>query len=708
MRNDEKINILLVDDKEENLLALEAIIDRDDYRLVKASSGEEALKCLLKNDFAAILLDVQMPGMDGFGTAKIIKAREKTKNIPILFITANNFDSDHIFMGYSLGAIDYILKPFDPFILKAKVDGFVDIYRMKQKLIKQAEALAEKNKMIEYMAFHDSLTDLPNRRYFNKKLNDILLKSKQAFQSFTIMYLDMDHFKYINDSLGHLIGDRVLQEVGKSLAGAVRESDFVARTGGDEFNIILPNTNREMALEIAEKLLDVINETFYIDSYELFITACIGISVFPYDGEDSTVLMKNADAALYRAKEQGRNLYKVFHSGMNIQTYRAFALKNDLRKALERQEFEIVYEPRIGAGNGIVTSAQASLRWNHPNWGTIYPMEFIPLAEEIGLMVAVDEWSLKTVCSHIKLWEEAGIPTIPIAMNLSKQQFLQKDMMANILHIISTTAVSPSLLEFEMPEGVILANESIINSVICQLREIGIKITISNFGLGYTTLNYLKSHPVDKLKIDKSFVHFTTLMYSNHPPLIATVISLAESLQMSVIADGIENEEQWKVVRELNCQEFQGLLISPPVLPNDFQIFIEKNNEEAFFNNNATISYINSEKAVLNKKIKTNHIADADIDVNQNEEILRAALTRVKETYSISTREMDVFTLIVNGLNNRKISEELFISEHTVKNHITSILQKLGVNDRLQAMAIVYQACLEEGKNLSGLRKKSM
>ena len=333
LKNEDKINILLVDDRPENLLALEAIIERDDYNLVKASSGEEALKYLLKHDFAAILLDVQMPGMDGFGTAKIIKAREKTKNIPILFITANNMDTEHIFMGYSLGAIDYILKPFDPIILKAKVEGFVEIYKMKQTLIHQAYALEEKNKVIEYMAFHDGLTGLPNRRMFNDQLILKLNRAKRMKQTFGIMYLDLDRFKYINDSLGHIVGDKLLKEVSKRLSASVCEKAFVSRVGGDEFNIILPDTDREEALEIAENMIESVSQPFIIDQYEVFITTCIGLSVFPYDGEDSNTLMKNADVALYRAKEQGKNKFKVYHSGMNIQSYRTFLIQNDLPKS---------------------------------------------------------------------------------------------------------------------------------------------------------------------------------------------------------------------------------------------------------------------------------------------------------------------------------------------------------------------------------------
>ncbi len=707
MNRDEKINILIVDDIAENLFALEAIIDQDDYQLIKAHSGEEALKYLLKYDFAAILLDVQMPGMDGFRTAQIIKARQKTKNIPILFITANHFDSEHIFTGYSLGAIDYILKPFDPFILKAKVDGFVDIYKMKQKLIQQANALAEKNKVIEYMAYHDGLTELPNRRRFNEQMNICLNKAKQNNQPFTIMYLDMDRFKNINDSLGHIIGDKVLQEVAKRLIDTVREDDFVSRTGGDEFNIILPETNREQALEVAEKIFKEINQPFYIDNYELFITISIGISVFPYDGEESLVLMKNADAALYRAKEQGRNTYKVFHSGMNIQSFRSFVLQNDLRKAIEREELEVVYQPRIDLQAGSITSAEATLRWKHRDWGTIDSAEFIPLAEEIGAMVTIDQWILKTICNQLKAWQNAGHSPIRIALRFSVQQFLQKDMIANINQMLDESGISPSMLEIEIPEKVITNNEVVLEQNIYQLKEMGISVSISNFGEGYTPLHYLKRFPIDKLKINNSFIEDISKSLSDSSPLIASVLTFVRSLDLSVMVDGVETETQLNILKEFNCQEIQGYLFSAPVLPEEFERVWLKSKHETLPCKEEIVSYLKSEKIMPISTLKTKSL-NVDTENEQNEEILNAALNSIKKVYSISLREMDVFTLIVRGLSNKKISEQLFISEHTVKNHITSILQKLNVNDRLQAMAIVYQACLEEGKNLNGHRKKSI
>ncbi|NWQ44410.1 EAL domain-containing protein [Bacillus sp. EB106-08-02-XG196] len=837
---DNKINILLVDDRPENLLALEAIIEQEDYNLIKAFSGEEALKCLLKHDFAAILLDVQMPGIDGFGTAKIIKAREKTKNIPILFITANYMDSEHIFTGYSVGAIDYILKPFDPTILKAKVEGFVDLYKLNKQLAHQADSLREKTKEIEqanlelsktaaelrvseaistvisetsidtmvvidengivlkvnpavekmfnyleteivnhpltvlfseekskisidnilntiknvnhllgyenlyevtasrkdgssfpveiqigkryvqnrsliaftirditkkkqdqekitHMAYHDSLTNLPNRRLFNEQLTLKLNEARQSYQPLVIMYVDMDRFKYINDSLGHMMGDRLLQEIAKRLSESVRKQDLVARVGGDEFTILLPGTDRESALEIAEEIFKVFKSPFYIDNYELFLTTCIGISTFPYDGEDSQVLLRNADAALYRAKEQGKNQYKVFHTGMNIQSYRTFIMQNDLRKAIKREELALVYQPKVEIESGTVKSAEALLRWNHPSWGIISPAEFIPLAEESGQIVEIGSWVLRNVCEQSKAWEASGYTPIPISVNFSAQQFLQKDLIENTQRILVETGVSPELIEVEITESMLLGNSELITKTLNQLRKMGMKISIDDFGTGYSSLSYLNRLPLDTLKIDRTFIKEISESPKSKS-LISAIISLAHGLNMNVVAEGVETEEQLKFLKLHQCQEAQGYLFSPPVLSKDFEGFLTHHQKETSLRKG--ITYL--ENKVVRPKIaeKTTMVVANNPEGGPSQQILVAALERTKNIYSISSREMDVFKFLVNGLSNKEISDELFISEHTVKNHITRIFQKLAVSDRLQAMAKVYQACIEEGDHL--------
>lgn len=839
MKIDEEVYILLVDDRPENLLALEAILERNDYHLVKASSGEEALKYLLKYNFAVIILDVQMPGIDGYGTAKIIKAREKTKNIPIIFITANNMDSEHIFYGYSSGAIDYLLKPFNPLILKAKVEGFVELYKLNQKLIHQADILLHKTReleranneltnkgielriseaitnvisetsidsmitidkdgfilkvnptvhsmflfhpfdiigqhisiifseeisqryirgvleaahsleqiigyenhkeiiatrkdgttfpaeiqigkkfvedqciiactirditkqkqyqeMVSHMAYHDGLTNLPNRRYFNDYLSSKLSDSKQHHQTLSMLFLDMDRFKYINDSLGHLIGDRLLIEISQRLVANVKEGGFIARIGGDEFNVILPDSNREDALDCAEKIIEAFREPFHIDNYEIYITTGIGISVFPFDGDEPQMLIKNANAALYRAKELGKNKYRVFHNGMNIQSYRSFMLQNDLRKVIERQELSIVYQPRIDTHTETIQSVQAILRWNHPDWGTIYPSEFIPLAEESGLIVEIGEWLLRSVCKQKKTWIEMGKVPLKISVKFSAIQFLQKNLLDMIESILIETNVIPNMLEIEISENVIMGNEELITKTINRIRTMGIHVSIDGFGIGYSSLNYIRKYPVDRLMIDRSFVQDLDKETANSAPIVSTIISLAHSLEMSVIADGVDTEEQLSILKSLNCNEIQGRLFCALLTAKEIEDFLSNPSLKQFTLNGDQGQFLDHSTSLENVD-KYSKVQLQEPNTSQNEEVLKAALLRTKEAYSISAREMDVFQLIVDGYSNKEISEKLFISEHTVKNHITRILQKLNVNDRMQAMAKLYQACIEEG-----------
>jgi len=686
MNLEDKINILLVDDRPENLLALEAIIERDEYNLIKAYSGEEALKYLLKYDFAVILLDVQMPGLDGFSTAKIIKAREKTKNIPILFITANNLDSEHIFMGYSVGAIDYILKPFDPLILKSKVERFVELYVLNQKIIVQSEILEEKNKMIEHIAYHDGLTNLPNRRMFHDVMIQNLQNAKAKNETLGLMYLDLDRFKSVNDSLGHLMGDRLLQQVSKRLLSVMRDKDFVARLGGDEFVIVLSNSDREQCLEIAEMLLNSFKTPFHIDSFEFYITTCIGLSIFPYDGEDSNTLMRNADAALYRAKEQGKNEYKVYHSGMNIESYRKFLMQNELRKAIELDQFTLVYQPRIDLMTEKVVNAEALIRWNHPNWGVVKPDVFIPIAEESNLIFEIDKWVLKKVCEQINSWKKSLQP-FKVSVNFSAQHFLQRNLIKQIKEILDDFKVDPLMLEFEITETALLQNEEIVKQTLQQIKDLNIQISLDDYGTGYSSINYLREFPFDTIKIDRSYIQEITKKEKNSRIIVESIITLVKKLGIHVVAEGVETEEQLNFLKTLQCNEVQGYIFSRPLSPDDFVQYVEKQNQESGLNVTQNI-----------KSLDNVIILDTKDDIGINKTLIELSIQKIKKDNSLSTREVDVFSLIVEGLSNKEISEKLFISEHTVKNHITNLLSKLNVSDRVQAIALVYETCINEKK----------
>lgn len=686
----EKISILLVDDRPENLLTLEAILDNDHYHLIKVQSGEDALKYLLKHDVALILLDIQMPGMDGFTTAKIIKAREKTKHVPILFITANYLDSEHVFMGYSVGAIDYILKPFDPIILASKVERFVEIYKLKRQLENQTNALIEKNNVIQYLANHDSLTDLPNRRYFYELLSSQVHEAKLRNEPFSVMLLDVDRFKYVNDSLGHIIGDKLLLEVSKRLTSSIRDEDFVARVGGDEFYIILPNSSREQSISQAENILDSFKKPFLLDHYEFYITSCIGLAVFPYDAEDSNSLIQKADAALNRAKEQGKNKYNVFHSGMNIQSYRSFLLQNDLRKAIENNELFLVYQPKVNIHSGKITSAEALLRWKHPVWGLIPPNEFIPLAEEIGFIFELDNWVFINVCKQIKDWNEILSEPIRIAVNLSPRHFIEKNFIQNLLIVINEYQIETKHLEFEITENALLENEESVKQTLKQIKDLGIHLSLDDYGTGYSSIIYLRHFPFDSIKIDQSYIIDLPNNKNNSKEIVESTINLANKINISIVAEGVETTEQLEILRALQCDEVQGYIYSPPISPEDFVKYVT-NDEGRMLDNDS-----NQKPLLLKQNMEKNQ---NDNQINSN--VLQKAIHQLKTLYSLSTRELDVLELIVDGLTNREISERLFISEHTVKNHITNILHKLDASDRVQVISRVYESMYKSMESLS-------
>ncbi|CAM5223993.1 Response regulator receiver modulated diguanylate cyclase/phosphodiesterase OS=Ureibacillus acetophenoni OX=614649 GN=SAMN05877842_103151 PE=4 SV=1 [Ureibacillus acetophenoni] len=692
----EKINILLVDDRPENLLTLEAILDNNEYELIKVQSGEDALKYLLKHDVALILLDIQMPSMDGFTTAKIIKAREKTKHVPILFITANFLDSEHVFMGYSVGAIDYILKPFDPIILDSKVERFVEIYKLKRQLELQTNALIEKNNVIQHLANHDSLTDLPNRRYFYDLLNKQINEAKLKNETFSVMLLDLDRFKYVNDSIGHIIGDKLLLEVSKRITASIRKEDFVARVGGDEFYIILPNSDREQSINQAELILDSFKKPFVLDQYEFYITSCIGLAVFPYDAEDSNSLIQKADAALNRAKEQGKNKYNVFHSGMNMESYRSFLLQNDLRKAIENDELFLVYQPKVNIISGKITSAEALLRWKHPVWGLIPPNEFIPLAEETGFIFEIDKWVFNNVCKQIKEWDENQFEPIRIAVNLSAKHFIEMNFIQNVLNVINEYQIDTKQIEFEITENALLVNEDSVKKTLKQIKELGIHLSLDDYGTGYSSILYLKHFPFDSIKIDRSYIIDLPDNKNNSKEIVESTINLANKIHISIIAEGVETVEQLEILQQLQCDEVQGYIYSPPISPENLVKFVTNYAERVF------TDHTKQKPVLIEQTIPKNQIQNHN-ENETNGKILKDAINQLKNIYSLSAREIDVLELIVEGLTNKEISERLFISEHTVKNHITNILHKLEATDRVQVISRVYESMYKSMESLSNL-----
>jgi diguanylate cyclase (GGDEF)-like protein/PAS domain S-box-containing protein len=423
---------------------------------------------------------------------------------------------------------------------------------------------------IRRLAYHDALTDLPNRALFEDRLNLAMAQSRRMGEMLAVMFLDLDSFKVVNDTLGHSAGDKLLQAVASDIAKLVREGDTVARVGGDEFTLLLAGiAGPEDATDVSQRILDSLRQPRTINGTEFRTTGSIGITTFPADGDDGETLLRNADTAMYRAKERGRDNYQLYTASMNAKMMERLAVEQDLRHALERKELTLFYQPIVSVETGQVTGAEALLRWNHPQRGIITPDEFIPLAEETGLIVEIGESVLREACLQLRAWRKEGLPVEVIAVNLSARQLQQEDLVQRVADILSETGVSPDLLQLEITEGAAMKNVDHAIAMLRQLGQMGIEITIDDFGTGYSSLTYLKRLPIDAVKIDRSFVRDLEHDASD-ATIVSTVIAMAENLNLNVIAEGVETEAQLEFLRERGCNEYQGYLFSRPLPAAEF------------------------------------------------------------------------------------------------------------------------------------------
>ena len=430
---------------------------------------------------------------------------------------------------------------------------------------------------IRHQALHDPLTHLPNRLLLMDILAIELAKARRGKKRFAVLFLDLDRFKYVNDTLGHDIGDQLLKEVAERLRRNVRASDTVSRMGGDEFNILLTEIpHADVTITIAKKVVDSFGKPFVIGGHEFHMSTSIGISVYPEDGETMEELFKNADTAMYHAKGQGGNSYQFFNAAMNTRLIARMRLERWLRQALPRAELEVYYQPQFTIEPRQVMCAEALVRWRHPEFGMLAPERFIPIAEEIGLINAIDEWVLKTTCARFKEWQDAGLPQLCATVNLSAKQLQKSDFVERIAGILRETGFDPRHLDVEISESVAMRNLEQAIPNMTKLTEMGVGISIDNFGTGYSSLNYLKKLPIRKLKIDKSFIQGIATG-SADKAIIGAVTAMARDLKLRVIAVGVETEEQLEFLKSTGCQEVQGFLLSRPLPAEEFRGLIAVN-----------------------------------------------------------------------------------------------------------------------------------
>ena len=428
---------------------------------------------------------------------------------------------------------------------------------------------------IRYQATHDLLTGLPNRKSFNDRLTNALALANRQQQKLAVMFLDLGRFKLINDSLGHAAGDLLLKEVAQRLKQCLRRHDLVARWAGDEFTILLGDIDGiDDAVRVADKILNVMKSDFVLDGQLLHVSNSIGIALYPTDGHDTETLLKNADAALYRAKDSGRNGYHLYNSAINSETSEWLALESHMHRALERQEFVLYYQPQVNVVTGEITQVEALLRWQHPEMGLVSPAKFIPLAEETGLIIPIGEWVLRAACTQNCLWQAAGLPPIRVAVNLSARQLRQPNLVKMIALILQETGLAPRYLELEITETTVMKNVELTKSILFDLHQMGVSMAMDDFGTGYSSLGSLKNFPFNTLKIDQSFVRDLTTD-PNDKAIVAAIIAMGRVLNLKLVAEGVETKVQEHSLLSLDCEEMQGHLFSPPLSAEEATMLLE-------------------------------------------------------------------------------------------------------------------------------------
>lgn len=585
-----KAKILVCDDDQNVRLLTRQCLEAEGMAVIEAKDGLEAIDLFVRERPDLVFLDVEMPGMTGLEACKRIRSLPQGESIPIMIVTGSD-DRQSIDQGFEAGATQYKTKPVNWSLLGRDVQYMLRASNAFNSLKRQEDRL-------RYLAYYDPLTSLPNRRSFNEQLNRILKRAQRHKSSAALMFIDLDHFKRINDSIGHARGDSLLVEIAKRLTAELREDDAInyfsdnnaedddaprdgpgteiARLGGDEFTVVLSDVSDLVDIErVAKRILDSLSQPIALQSHNPVVTPSIGIALYPQDGSDPDTLIRNADTAMYVAKAEGRACFRFYDEEMNAQAVEQLKMEEELRNAMRNHELELRYQPQVDTFTGQVVSMEALVRWKHPTRGMISPSEFIPVAESTGLIIELGEWVMSEVARNCLYWDTLGLNSFRVCVNISPLQFNQHHLPEWIADFLDRSGLPPERLELELTESAIMTDAETNIAKLKALKSLGVDLAVDDFGTGYSSLSYLKRFPINTLKIDQSFV--ADLDTPDGAAIVDAIMALAKTLGLRVIAEGIENEKHMAYLARKGCELLQGFYFARPLYPEDVPVMLKQN-----------------------------------------------------------------------------------------------------------------------------------
>jgi diguanylate cyclase (GGDEF)-like protein len=573
--------VLVVDDDPGARLLVGTALEMAGFRVFSAADGKTALAEFRDHPADCVLLDVVMPGMDGFDVCSALRSLPSCRHVPILMQTSLD-DMESVNRAYNAGATDFTSKGINPMLLAQRVKFLV---RSKQ----TQDQLRESEARVRYLAYYDPLTALPNRQRLLQILGQQVAWAQPRRRGLAVLMLDVDNFSRINDTQGQAVGDLLLKEVAHRLQNCLRDAlrtlnqaddtlemkdlnDWVARTGGDEFALALPGISAaDTAQVVARRVQLALTRPFAFAQQEIPLSASIGVSLFPGDAVSPEGLVRNADAAMHHSKKTGQGGLEFFNKSISTRAAKHLSMEADLNKALERGEFFLNYQPRLGLKDLRVEAVEALLRWKHPQRGLVAPDEFIPLAEQNGLIGEIGDWVLREACTQVRRWRDAGAPGWQVAVNVSGVQFRDGTLVSRVSRAVEAAGIESRMIELEFTEGALIEYSAAVSKAVKSLKELGVATALDDFGTGYSSLSYLRHFPIDTLKIDRSFVRDIESKNGGNAPLVDAIIAMAKSLGLATVAEGVETEAQWQYLKTRDANQVQGFLFCRPLAIADLE-----------------------------------------------------------------------------------------------------------------------------------------